>query len=159
MYASGCIFRIHSATTELCLRYFLVLDYINSDSNNFITPLTTSSYPGINTYVQQTLLFDFQSSNGLQRPGLTHCTLVTPYGDIELGQQVTQVMACCLMAPSHYLNQCLLIICKVQWHSGDGNFTKDTSVTNLLKLALNYWSIISFKSPRGQWAKNGVQGK
>ena len=30
---------------------------------------------------------------------------------------VAQVMACCLTAPSHYLNQCWLIISKVQWHS------------------------------------------
>ena len=30
---------------------------------------------------------------------------------------LVQVMVCCLMAPSHYLNQCWLIICKVQWHS------------------------------------------
>ena len=30
-----------------------------------------------------------------------------------------QVMACCLMAPSHYLRQCWLIISKVLWHSSE----------------------------------------
>ena len=30
---------------------------------------------------------------------------------------MVQVMACCLTAPSHYLNQCWLIISKVLWHS------------------------------------------
>ena len=30
---------------------------------------------------------------------------------------VVQVMACCLTAPSHYLNQCWLIAGKVPWHS------------------------------------------
>ena len=30
------------------------------------------------------------------------------------GSTLVQVMACCLMAPSHYLNQCSLIISKVQ---------------------------------------------
>ena len=30
---------------------------------------------------------------------------------------LAQVMACCLMAPSHYVNQCWLIISKVLWHS------------------------------------------
>ena len=30
---------------------------------------------------------------------------------------LAQVMACCLTAPSHYLNQCWLIICEVPWHS------------------------------------------
>ena len=29
---------------------------------------------------------------------------------------LVQVMACCLTAPSHYLNQCWLIISKAQWH-------------------------------------------
>ena len=36
---------------------------------------------------------------------------------------LAQAMACCLMAPSDYLNQCLLIISEVQWHSCKGNFT------------------------------------
>ena len=29
---------------------------------------------------------------------------------------LVQVMACCLTAPSHYLNQCWLIISEAQWH-------------------------------------------
>ena len=43
---------------------------------------------------------------------------------------LAQVMACCLTAPSHYLNQCWLIISKIQFNSSDGNFTRDTSVIN-----------------------------
>ena len=35
---------------------------------------------------------------------LAHCGLVTPY---KSGSKLAQVMACCLMAPNHYLNQCL----------------------------------------------------
>ena len=31
------------------------------------------------------------------------------------GSTLAQVMACCLMAPSHYLNQCWLVISEVQW--------------------------------------------
>ena len=38
---------------------------------------------------------------------------------------LAQVMACCLTAPSHYLNQCWLIITKVQWCSSEGNFPWD----------------------------------
>ena len=37
------------------------------------------------------------------------------------GSTLAQVMACCLMAPSHYLNQCWVIISKVYWHSSEGN--------------------------------------
>ena len=41
--------------------------------------------------------------------------------------KLAQVMACCLTAPSHYLNQCWLIISEIHWHSYEGNFTRDTS--------------------------------
>ena len=44
------------------------------------------------------------------------------------GSTLAQVMAWCLMIPSHYLNnQCWLAIEKVQWHSYEGNFTRNTS--------------------------------
>ena len=46
------------------------------------------------------------------------------------GSTLAQVMACCLTAPSHYLNQCWLIISEVQWHSYWGNFTRDASSIN-----------------------------
>ena len=35
---------------------------------------------------------------------------------------LAQVMACCLTAPSHYLNQCWLIIRGVLWHSSENSF-------------------------------------
>ena len=47
------------------------------------------------------------------------------------GSTLAQVMACCLMVPSHYLNQCWLIISKVQWHSSEGSLTKDTSAISI----------------------------
>ena len=40
------------------------------------------------------------------------------------GSILVQVMACCLTAPNHYLNQCWLIICKVQQHWSQGKFDK-----------------------------------
>ena len=61
---------------------------------------------------------------------LTHWGLVTPYGDKRSGSTLAQVMACCLTAPSHYLNQCWLILSKVQWHSSGGNFIRDTPAIN-----------------------------
>ena len=41
---------------------------------------------------------------------LTHCGTVTSYGDMDLGQPLAQIRACCLMASSHYWNQCWLLI-------------------------------------------------
>ena len=35
---------------------------------------------------------------------------------------LAQIIACCLTAPRHYLNQCWLIICKALLHSSEGNF-------------------------------------
>ena len=43
---------------------------------------------------------------------------------------LAQVMACCLTAPSHYLNQCWLIISEVHWYSYQGNFARNASTIN-----------------------------
>ena len=40
------------------------------------------------------------------------------------GSTLAQVMACCLAAPSHYLNQCWLTIKGVLWHLPESNFTR-----------------------------------
>ena len=53
----------------------------------------------------------------------------------KLGSTLAQVEVCCLTAPSHYLNQCWLIISKVEWHSSKGEFTRDTS-------AINHWNYL-----------------
>ena len=45
----------------------------------------------------------------------THCGLVKPYGWHRCESTVAQIMACCLMAQSHYLNWCWLIISTVHW--------------------------------------------
>ena len=43
---------------------------------------------------------------------------------------LAQVMACCLTAPSHYLNQCWLIISEVQRHSPDRNLMRYVPTIN-----------------------------
>ena len=48
---------------------------------------------------------------------------------------LVQVMACCLRHQVNYLNQCWLMITKVQWHSSEGNFIADTSTHGSLKSA------------------------
>ena len=72
---------------------------------------------------------------------------------LDLLVNTGQVMACCLTAPSHYLNQGWLIISKFQRHSSEGNFKINTSAINHWNYLENYLSKISFKSPRGQWVK------
>ena len=51
----------------------------------------------------------------------------------KFGSTLAQVMACCLMVRSHYLNQCWLIISKVQWHPSECSFTSDNS-------AISHWN-------------------
>ena len=49
------------------------------------------------------------------------------------GPTLAQVMACCLTAPSHYMNQCWLVINKAQWHSSECDLSCDNS-------AINHWN-------------------
>ena len=60
-------------------------------------------------------------------------------------------MACCLTAPSHYLNQCWLIICEVMWHSHESKFS--AQATNLWKEFENCTFKITATFLRGQWVK------
>ena len=43
---------------------------------------------------------------------------------------LVQVMACCLTAPSHHLNQCWLIISQVLWHSSEDTIIRRFEDTN-----------------------------
>ena len=74
-------------------------------------------------------------------------------------------MACCLMAPSHYLsNQWGLLICEVLWHSSENNFIVKAQLTIYI-LYIDIWTWLSFKnytlkitarSSRGQWVKSVI---
>ena len=46
----------------------------------------------------------------------------SPRTHSEIWSTLVQVMACCLKAPSHYLNQCWLIINGFLWHAHKTNF-------------------------------------
>ena len=63
------------------------------------------------------------ASSDSQSPSMSHTphTVNSLWPSDAIWQQrsgsiLAQVMACCLTAPSHYLNQCWLIISEVQWH-------------------------------------------
>ena len=65
-----------------------------------------------------------------------------------------QVMAWCLTAPSHYLNQCWLIINEVLRHSPQGSSTGNAQDIYRSYEFENYYSKIRATSPRGQWFKS-----
>ena len=74
------------------------------------------------------------------------------------GSTLAQIMACCLTAPSHYLNQCWLLISEVPWHLPDNNFTVSAQSTILYNEFENLTFIITStaKSPKGQWVHESV---
>ena len=59
-------------------------------------------------------------------------------------------MACCLTAPSHYLNQCWLLISQILWHSPESNFTLTAHATILYNEFENHTFKIPATSPRGE---------
>ena len=64
---------------------------------------------------------------------------------------LAQIMACCLTAPSHYLNQCWLIIRGVLWHTSESSFA---GIAQGIDSGYEFEKDILkniFKSPRGQW--------
>ena len=66
----------------------------------------------------------------LHAPGMRTCLNSLWPSDVIWRQgsrsTLAQVMVCCLTAPSHYLNQCWLMISGVLWHSPDSKFTENT---------------------------------
>ena len=64
--------------------------------------------------------------------------------------KLVQVMACCLMAPSRYLNQCWLLTNEVLWHSPEITFTMCAQSTILYKEFEQYTFINISTIPRGQ---------
>ena len=60
--------------------------------------------------------------------GLTHSDLVIPDSVIDRTWSTSaQVMAWCLTAPSHYLNQYWILTSEVLWHSHEGFFSEKKS--------------------------------
>ena len=62
-------------------------------------------------------------------------------------------MACCITVPSHYLNQCWLMISEALWHPPDSNFTEDNWDIHNWNRVWNLLISDCSRSPRGQWVK------
>ena len=66
---------------------------------------------------------------------------------------LVQVMACCLTAPGHYLDQCWLIINGFLWYSPYNNFTGSAWDISSWYEFENHNFDIPATSPMGQWVK------
>ena len=67
---------------------------------------------------------------------------------------LAHLMACCLTAPSHYMNQCWLIISHLLWYSPKSYFIGIAQDINLGNTLENYTFNIIFPSAKGQWVKH-----
>ena len=74
------------------------------------------------------------------------------------GSTLVQVMACCLTAPSHHLNQCWLTISKVPRHSPEGITIRSAADTRPRKKIENWIFKIASRFSRGQWVKSAYWG-
>ena len=54
------------------------------------------------------------------------------------GPTLSQVMAWCLMAPSHYLNQCWPLITEVLWYTLESNFTSPKLLFSMRSLKMTF---------------------
>ena len=66
---------------------------------------------------------------------------------LRTGSTLAHVMACCLTAPSHYLNQCWLIISKILWLSSKSIMIRRSEDTNQLKKSWKITFIRSYQDP------------
>ena len=73
------------------------------------------------------------------------------------GSTLAQVMACCLTAPSHYLNQCWLNSSVALWHSAENDFTRNAQDIYAWYQFENYWFKTSNTSSRGQRVNHIIQ--
>ena len=69
----------------------------------------------------------------------------------QFGSKFARVKVCCLMAPSHYLNQCCLIINEVLWHPAKTNFSVSAHETNLWNEFEKYTCETDSTSLNVQW--------
>ena len=82
---------------------------------------------------------------------LTRGGPVTSYGSWLTS---SHIMACCLTVPSHYLNECWILIREARWHSSESNSTLSNQGTILYEFLIYIFKIMA-TPPRGQWVNSG----
>ena len=70
------------------------------------------------------------------------------------GSTLVKITACRLPAPSHYLNQCWLIINETRWHLAAGNCAEIIIAITQYKWFQSYKFENTATSHRGRWANN-----
>ena len=74
------------------------------------------------------------------------------------GSTLAQVMACCLTAPRHYLNQCWFTISKVHWHSFEYNLQEILLQPSVAKISWKFTFVKCLWNLPGADELNWFQG-
>ena len=124
-----------------------LVELMKAQRQNIFMPKVNCIFSHVNFKLTRTLL-----RRHPQHPHPHHCGLVMPYGNRDCST-LAEVMACCLPAPSHYLNQCWFIISNANDIYMRSILLKKLQ-PSITKSSTNSYNLNKiFKSPRGQWVK------
>ena len=110
--------------TKLPLFIFMSTANLNKHRSICMTRVVVCFWNGIKCVVWYTTIMHF--ANMKCHPVIWIKLLLRH----KSGPKLAQVMACCLKAPSHYLNQCWLSISKVLCHSSEDPIKRNSEGTN-----------------------------
>ena len=117
---------LNSCLGKLCLHPYLVVPLISARVTLISTRVSTHCQAIL---LQQECSFEFLPLATFMVDVNPSKTWIMPkrLSDIiwwhRSGSPLAQVIVYCLMAPSHYLNECWHLISEVLWHSPESNFT------------------------------------
>ena len=127
-------------SNSILLRIWLILEvwqYLNLNSQLFAQYISNIEQLYVMMHFDEFFVESF-----------TDWGLVAWYGD-RAGSTLTLVMACFLTTPSHYLNQCWLLVSHIFWHSPENNFVGNAWDYYPLCEFKNYWFKITATSAEG----------
>ena len=101
--------------------------YSGSEHNQYDSPGIVKGAVGFP--IPRRVLIGSNQPWGVNYSSYYHWGLMTALG-VKFDSILDNIMACCLMEPSHYLNRCWPIINGVRWHSPETNFAESAGDNN-----------------------------
>ena len=111
--------------------------------------MLTTWKSGKDKYIKDLNMFNIMHAN-VASDSVHQCDS-TCFQDIMKLLSMSRVMACCLMAPSHYQNQHQRFCVVFSWEK----FHMNCSWTQSIK-CFGYYTFTIITSPRGHWVKKGA---
>ena len=103
-------------------KIIIIFDYVSNNQRSYIFLYTVAI--SARHSICANFLDNFSSCSVIAQFSWIRSCLVTPIVATEIWVNIASGNVFYLMAPGHYLNQCLLLN-EVLWHSTEGNFTSN----------------------------------